>query len=93
MHWQSAPSANGGTALFLLILWESASGEEPPWAFRARYWVLLFVVAVRTVSHVRHVRLISNRPDAEALGSRHRRQIEIAYAAAEAFDMVDGAIR
>ena len=82
-----------GTALFLFILWESASGDEPPWIFAALFWVLLFVVSVRTVSHVRHVRLISNRVDAEALGSRHRRQIEIPYPPTEAFEMVDGAIR
>jgi signal transduction histidine kinase len=82
-----------GTAIFLLILWESASGDEPPWVLQALFWVLLFVVSVRAVSHVRHVGLISNRLDAEALGSRHRRQIEIPHPPAEAFEMVDGAIR
>jgi hypothetical protein len=59
-----------GTALFLIILWESASGEEPPWVIQALFWVMLFVVSVRTVSHVRHVGLISNRLDSEALDSR-----------------------
>jgi signal transduction histidine kinase len=82
-----------GAALALLILWESASGNEPPWPLLALFWVLVLVVIVRTVSHVRHVGLISNRVDAEALGNRHRRQIEIPYAAAEAFAMVDAAIR
>jgi hypothetical protein len=82
-----------GAALFLLILWEATSGSEPPWIFQLLFWVLVLVVTVRAISHLRHVRLISNRVDAEALGSRHRRQIEIPYPAAEAFELVDGAIR
>jgi signal transduction histidine kinase len=82
-----------GSALLLLILWEALTGKDPPWIFPVLFWIMVVVVAVRVISHVRHVRLVSNRVDGEALGSRHRRQIEIPYAAAEAFELVDGAIR
>ena len=50
----------------------------------------LAYVAVVAISHVRRVRLIAG--DA-SLESRHRRQFEIPFPAAEAFDLVDGAIR
>ena len=52
--------------------------------------ISLAYVAVITISHVRRVRLIAG--DA-SLESRHRRQFEVPFAAAEAFDLVDSAIR
>ncbi|HEY2629277.1 MAG TPA: hypothetical protein VGI57_09115, partial [Usitatibacter sp.] len=45
---------------------------------------------VGTFSHIRRVRLVG---DDAPLGSRHRRQIEVPYPAAEAFDIVDAAVR
>ena len=53
----------------------------------------LGVVAVRAFSHLRRVRLIADRVDASTLSSRHRRRIEIPFPPADAFEMVDGAIR
>jgi hypothetical protein len=42
---------------------------------------------------VHRVRLISERIDAESLGSRHRSRIEVPFPAGEAFDLVDAAVR
>ena len=53
-------------------------------------FVAVFVAAVMAFSHVRRVHLIAE--DA-ALGNRHRRQIEMPMPAAEAFDIVDSAVR
>jgi hypothetical protein len=50
-------------------------------------------VFVNALSHIRRVRLVSSRKDVEALGNRHRQQIELPFHAGEAFDVVDGAIR
>ena len=55
--------------------------------------VVMAIVFTMAFSHLRRVRLISSRKDLAALGSRHRQQIEIPFPAAEAFDIVDGAIR
>ncbi len=55
--------------------------------------VVTLVALVRAFSHVRRVRLMSNRPDAEAFGSRHRRQVEIPLPASQAFAIVEAAIR
>lgn len=51
-------------------------------------WVLLEVF-----SHMRRVRLVTGRLDANTLSNRQRRQIEIPLEAGEAFDMIDAAIR
>src|SRR4051812_26627526 len=48
---------------------------------------------VRAYSHVHRVRLIANRLDLPTLSSRHRRQVEVPFAAHEAFAIVDAAIR
>jgi signal transduction histidine kinase len=53
----------------------------------------VLIAIVRAYSHVHRVQLISSRPDLASLGSRHRRQVEIPFAADEAFAMVDAAIR
>jgi hypothetical protein len=42
---------------------------------------------------VNRVRLVAGRTDGEALANRHRRQIEMPFAAGEAFDIVDAAVR
>jgi signal transduction histidine kinase len=63
-------------------------------------WMFLFVlvvganVAVGAFSHLRRVRLVADgEVDAEALGSRHKRQVEIPFPAEEAFDLVEAAVR
>jgi signal transduction histidine kinase len=57
------------------------------------FFGIMATVLTMAFSHIRRVRLISSRTDLAALGSRHRQQIEIPFPAAEAFDIVDGAIR
>ncbi|GAB2506628.1 histidine kinase [Lysobacter humi (ex Lee et al. 2017)] len=51
------------------------------------------LVVAGAISHVRRVRLIAGRVDREALGNRHRRQVEIPFEAGQAFDLLDAAIR
>jgi hypothetical protein len=58
----------------------------------ASFFILAWAVA-SGFSHVRRVRLISDRVDAASLGSRHRSQVEVPFPAGEAFDLVDAAIR
>ena len=79
--------------LAAFILWASISNRDVPWPIVLVFLGSLGWVAIRAFSHVRRVRLITDRVDAEALGSRHRRQIEIPFPAEEAFTMVDAAIR
>ena len=72
---------------------ESISSRAPHWIFPTILAVTLVVAVVRAFSHVRRVRLIAERFDSVSLGNRHRRQIELPFAAEEAFAMVDAAIR
>ena len=44
-------------------------------------------------SHAHRVRLVTGEVNGSTLSSRQRRQIEIAFEAGEAFDLVDAAIR
>ena len=82
-----------GLLVLGIILWASIIGKGQAWVF----WVIvlgtLLTVVTRTFSHVHRVRLIADRVDAPTLGSRHRRQIEMPFAAEEAFDIVEAAIR
>lgn len=55
-------------------------------------FVMPLVVAGAS-SHIERVRLVAGRTDREALGNRHRRQVEIPFEAGEAFDLLDAAIR
>src|SRR5690606_30062554 len=54
---------------------------------------LLVMAMVSTVSHLRRVKLVAGRLDRDSLASRQRRQIEIPLDAAEAFALVEAAIR
>lgn len=56
------------------------------------FFLTLGMVVSAAFSHVRRVRLIAGS-DKEALGNRHRRQVEIPFEAGEAFDLLDAAIR
>jgi hypothetical protein len=86
-----------------VLAWAMASGLAVAiWAImfgRVRGWLvamMLIVLVVATVtafSHVRRVRLITDRNDPDVFGSRHRRRIEIPFGSGEAFDIVDATIR
>jgi len=56
------------------------------------FMVAAFVI-ITAFSHLRRVRLISGQVHGAALANRQRRQIEIPLEAAEAFDLVDAALR
>jgi hypothetical protein len=79
--------------LFVLIMWNAVTDREVRWPFVVAFLVNIGWVKVRAFSHVRRVRLITDRIDAAALASRHRRQVEIPFRADDAFTMVDAAIR
>ena len=79
--------------LFTLVMWSIFTGHSPPWVFGAATVVILVTVLVRSVSHVHRVFLIAPNVDLAALGNRHRRRIEMPFPAAEAFAIVDAAIR
>jgi signal transduction histidine kinase len=79
--------------LLALILWNAVTGKDVRWPFVLMFLANIGWVKVRAFSHVRRVRLITDRIDAAALASRHRRQVEIPFRADEAFTMVDAAIR
>ncbi len=76
-----------------MMLWSSFIHRGPDWIFVFAVFGTLGVVAVSAFSHVHRVRLVVGRVDREALGNRHRRQIELPFPADEAFALVDAAIR
>ncbi|HXF78522.1 MAG TPA: histidine kinase [Usitatibacter sp.] len=79
--------------LVVVVLWASLVSRGPAWPFLvASFFILAWVVA-SGFSHVHRVRLISERIDAESLGSRHRSRIEMPFPASEAFDLVEAAVR
>ena len=79
--------------IVVVVLWASLIGRGPAWPFLvAAFFILAWVVA-SGFSHVHRVKLISDRVDPESLASRHRSQIEIPFAAGEAFDLVEAAVR
>ena len=79
--------------LAAFILWASFTNRDVAWPVVLVFLGTLGWVAIRAFSHVRRVRLITDRVDAEALSSRHRRQVEIPFPADDAFAMVEAAIR
>jgi signal transduction histidine kinase len=71
----------------------SATRKNVDWVYAV---ALIFVpgyMAVCALSHVRRVRLLSDRVDSTILANRHRRQIEMPFPADAAFSIVDAAIR
>jgi hypothetical protein len=78
---------------FAMVLVAGILGERRATYIAPVALILLFVVIFRAYSHVRRVRFLADNPDAARYGSRHRRQIELPFPAAEAFDMADAAIR
>jgi signal transduction histidine kinase len=51
------------------------------------------LVVAGAFSHLHRVQLIAGRADADALGNRQKRLVEIPLEAGEAFDLVDAAVR
>ncbi len=76
-----------------LVIWDATIGSGPVGIFFLGFFGVMLWVEIRAFSHVRRVRLITNKFDRDTLESRHRRQIEIPFPAQEAFEMVDAAIR
>jgi len=77
------------------IVWEGfiGRGVGPSWLFELGILAILTWSVISSFSHVRRVRLITDRVDAESLANRHRRQVEIPFPPADAFDLVDATIR
>ncbi|WP_235893672.1 histidine kinase [Cognatilysobacter lacus] len=86
-------------AWFLLLLLFTALYSGIPLIGRWDFPAILFdftvgaLVFAGVLSHLRRVRLVAGQVDLDALGNRHRRQIEIPFEAGEAFDLLDAAIR
>ncbi|MCW4454421.1 histidine kinase [Flavobacterium sp. MXW15] len=74
------------------IVWSTVFGDTGS-VFALLTIALLVMAMVSTVSHLRRVKLVAGRLDRDSLASRQRRQIEIPLDAAEAFALVEAAIR
>jgi signal transduction histidine kinase len=79
--------------VLVMFLWRAFTGRNPGEIFGLIIPITLIVAIVRSASHVHRVGLIAERVDSSTLANRHRRRIEIPYPAAEAFDIVEAAIR
>jgi signal transduction histidine kinase len=80
------------TAAVVVILHEVLR-IRTDWVPGTLFPITIIVALVTGFSHTRRVSLISDKVDSETLASRHRRRIEMPLPAAEAFDMVEAAIR
>lgn len=78
---------------FVMVMLAGALGERRATYVAPVALILLLVMIVRAFAHARRMRFLADNPDAATFGSRHRRRIELPFPAAEAFDMVDAAIR
>jgi hypothetical protein len=75
------------------VLWTIFMHSWPRWWF---WLAVILMLAYRTalvISHANRVALIAGKVDATTLANRHRRRVEIPLAAAEAFDLVEAAVR
>ena len=79
--------------VFVMFLWRAFTGRNPGEIFGLIIPITLLVAMVKAVSHVHRVGLLAERVDSSTLANRHRRRIEIPYPAAEAFHIVEGAVR
>jgi hypothetical protein len=79
-----------GILLLAVILFDA---DGPNWLFGLLWTVGTLVAAVGAISHMRRVRLVAGRLDAQTLANRQRREIEIPLEADEAFAIVDAAVR
>ena len=82
--------------VLLLIIWSTLrpSGTGAlSWPFVMSALLFIAWQVNRAISHVRRVRLIVGRVDADTISNRQRRQIDIPLDASEAFDIVEATIR
>ena len=86
-------AAWGAILLFAVVVWNIFSNRNVPSVLVAVGLGFMVYAFISAFSHVRRVSLITNSLDATKLAPRHRRQIEMPVPAAEAFDLVDSAIR
>src|SRR5258708_14824360 len=75
------------------VLWAIVIGRGKATFFVLFGFLMLVAVVVGAATHVRRVRLIADRVDPITLASRQRRRIEIPLPAADAFALVEAAIR
>jgi len=80
-------------SLLAVGMWSMVFGQHGKNVLIFAAFVGGLIAFLTAFSHMRRVRLITNRVDASTLASRHRRQIEIPLPAGEAFDLVDAAVR
>jgi len=82
--------------VLLLIVWLALRGDRgggPSWPFVLSALLFIGWQVNRAISHLRRVRLIVGRVDADSLANRQRRQIEIPFEPGEAFDILESTIR
>jgi signal transduction histidine kinase len=77
----------------LLVLVNILFSAEPNWVYGLLWTGGTVLAAVGAFTHLRRVRLLAGRVDAAALANRQRREIEIPLEGAEAFAIVDAAVR
>ena len=82
-------------AVFLasVIAWSAFSNRGPPWIMVVSGLGAIAWAMVSAFSHVRRVRLITDRTDPTSFASRHRRRFELPLEADAAFDLIDTTIR
>lgn len=77
------------------FLWSglfSGMDEAPGWIFGLAAMVLMGFALTAIVGHVRRVALVADRLDAQTLGNRHRRQVELPLEAGTAFALLEQVI-
>jgi hypothetical protein len=79
--------------LGVLILGSILFNADPGWIYGLLWTSATIVAAVSAVSHLGRVRLLAGHVDAATLANRQRREIEIPLDGAEAFAIVDVAVR
>lgn len=80
------------TLILAGIIWSNLFGDTGS-IFALLVTVLMAMALVSTINHLRRVKLVAGRLDPDTLASRQRRRIEIPLDAAEAFAVVEAAIR
>src|SRR3954471_14344860 len=80
-------------AMVLVILVHEVLRVRTDWVPGTLLPITLIVALITAFSHVRRVSLISDKVNPETRASRHRRRIEMPLPPAEAFDMIEAAIR
>ena len=85
----------GMLGIFVIVLWATVLDQPDNLGQFLGFAIpiVLLIVTFRAISHVHRVRLVSGSAEPDALGSRHRRRIEVPFPAGEAFDLVEGAVR